>query len=99
MKVKDKEDQDILRAYCQFLTQLGDGTLPSDDTGAIQISKEFLLPSNDPNSALEWVYGDKPEPLPGSPEETGGSQTDYDRILKQNREYYKDKTVLVSQER
>ena len=53
MRVKNVEDQEKLKRYCEFLIQLGDGNLPIDETGAIQIPDKFLLSSNDPNGALK----------------------------------------------
>ena len=69
MKLKNVEDQQKLKRYCEFLIQLGDGDLLTDETGAVRIPDEFLLPSNDPDEALKWVYDDKPPPLPERPEE------------------------------
>ena len=56
-------------------------------------SNEFLLPVNNPDGALQWVYGDKPAPLPDT---TGNvfSKSEYERSLIENSEYYKDKVIL-----
>ena len=86
-------DRERLESYSQFLMDLGDGTMETDETGCIQIPKEFLLPSNNPDGALQWVYGDKPDPLP----DTAGSvfsKSEYERSLIENSEYYKDKAIL-----
>ena len=105
MRVKNVEDQENLKKYCEFLIQLGDGKLPTDETGAIQIPNKFLLPSNDPNAALKWVYDDRPPPLPEKPKkpvtsdvtktvEYNRKMEEYNQVLKTNTDYYKDKAIL-----
>ena len=95
MKVKNPEDQQKLKRYCEFLIKLGDGKLQIDETGAIQIPDQFLLPSNDPNAALQWVYGDKPPSLPEKPAQSDKQKMkEYNQILKANTTYYKDKAIL-----
>ena len=99
MKVTDVEDREKPNSYCEFLIKLGDGNLPTDETGAIQIPDEFLLPPNDPNDVLKWVYDDKPPPLPEQPTKSGRrsdieynqKMKEYDRILNSNTDYYKYK--------
>ena len=70
---------------------MGDRTLKTDTLGVIKIPKGFLLPPNDPQVLLDWVYGDRPEPLPIS-----GSRPhdEYEDLKKQNIEYYSDKAIL-----
>ena len=50
-----------------------------------------MLPPNDPQGLLDWVYGDRPEPLPIS-----GSRPhdEYEDLKKQNIKYYSDKAIL-----
>ena len=63
---------------------MGDGMLKTDTTGAIKIPKRFLLPPNDPQELLDWVYGDRRDPLPisGSP-----PHDEYEHLKKQNIKY------------
>jgi hypothetical protein len=91
LSIESVEDREKLKDFCDFLIKIGDGTLPTDDTGAIQIPDQFLLPPNDPNAVLTWVYGDRPIPVP-----VGGSCSSerYKSILKKNIDYYRDKAVL-----
>ena len=74
-----------------YLIKMGDGTIKTDDTGAIKIPARFLLPPNDPLGLLKWVYGDRPEPLPIS---GSCSPAKYKRILQKNIKYYSDKAIL-----
>ena len=95
MKVTNPEAQQKLKRYCEFLIKLGDGKLQTDETGAIQVPHQFLLPSNDPNAALKWVYGDRPPSLPEEPPKSDKQKTkEYNQILQANTDYYKDKAVL-----
>ena len=91
LSIESVEDREKLKDFCDFLIRIGDGTIMTDDTGAIQIPEQFLLPSNDPNALLTWVYGDRPVPVP-----VGGSCSSerYNSILKKNINYYRDKAVL-----
>ena len=75
----DVGDREKLLDYCQFLLDLGDGKIPTDETGCVQIPKQFLLPPNDVKGVLHWVYEDRPQPLPKK-----GSCSDelYSSILK-----------------
>ena len=59
----DVGDREKLPNYCQFLLDLGDQKLSTDETGCVQIPKQFLLPPNDVNGVLQWVYGDRLQPL------------------------------------
>ena len=91
MSVKSDDDRDKLRQFCDFLIKMGDGALKSDSTGAIKIPEQFLLPPNDPQELMKWVYSDRPKPLPVS-----GSCTcdEYERLLEENVKYYSDKAIL-----
>ena len=84
-------NRDKLLDHCKFLLALGDGKVPTDETGAVQIPEDFLLPVNDPNESLKWTYGDRPAPLPVK---TSCSAAEYDRLLSENCDYYQYKTVL-----
>ena len=91
LSIESVEDREKLNDFCDFLIKIGDGKIPTDDTGAIQIPDQFLLPANDPNRLLQWVYGDRPIPVP-----VGGSCSSerYNSILNENINYYRDKAVL-----
>ena len=91
LSIESVEDREKLQDFCDFLIKIGDGKLPTDDTGAIQIPDQFLLPPNDPNGLMKWVYGDRPIPVPA-----GGtcSSERYNSILNKNIEYYRDKAIL-----
>ena len=78
LSVKSVEDRRELKTFCDYLIKMGDGTIKTDDTGAIKIPARFLLPPNDPLGLLKWVYGDRPEPLPIS---GSCSPAKYKRIL------------------
>ena len=58
---------------------------------AIEIPDCFLLPPNDPDAVLKWVYGDRPRSLP---EEHSCSRQVYDSILDENIKHYSDKAML-----
>ena len=62
-----------------------------DSTGSIKIADRFLLPPNDPQGLLKWVYGDTPAPLPSS---GTCSSDEYNYILEENIKYYSDKAIL-----
>ena len=72
---------------------MGDGKLKTDSTGAIKLSDCFLLPPNDPDGVLKWVYGDRPRSLP---EENSCASEVYKSILDENIKYYGDKAILCS---
>ena len=91
LSVKSVEDRRELKTFCDYLIKMGDGTIKTDDTGAIKIPTRFLLPPNDPLGLLKWVYGDRPEPLPIS---GSCSPAKYKRILQKNIKYYSDKAIL-----
>ena len=87
----DVGDREELLNYCRFLLDLGDGKMPTDKSGCVQIPEQFLLPANDTQGVLQWVYGDRPEPLP---EKGSCSEEKYLRILKENTDYFQDKAIL-----
>jgi hypothetical protein len=91
LSIESVQDRAKLKNFCDFLIAIGDGALPTDGTGAIQIPNQFLLPPNDPYRLLEWVYGDRPIPVP-----VGGSCSSdrYNSVLNMNINYYRDKAVL-----
>ena len=91
LSIESVEDRKELENFCDYLIKMGDGSLKTDDTGAIPIPKRFLLPPNDPQGLLEWVYGDRPEPLP-----VFGSCPlhIYNKLREKNAEYYSDKAIL-----
>ena len=85
LSVKSNEDREKLIEFCDYLIKMGDGTLETDSSGSIKIPEQFLLPPNDPQGLMKWVYGDRPKPLPVS-----GSCTcdEYERLLQENVKYY-----------
>ena len=91
LSIESVEDRKELENFCDYLIKMGDGSLKTDDAGAIPIPKRFLLPPNDPQGLLEWVYGDRPEPLP-----VFGSCPlhIYNKLREKNAEYYSDKAIL-----
>ena len=91
LSVESVEDRENLESFCDYLIDMGDGKLNTDTTGAIKIPERFLLPPNDPQGLLKWVYGDRPRPLPAS-----GSCTpdEYRSLLAENIKYYSDKAIL-----
>ena len=94
--IQSADDREKLQHFSDYLIKMGDGTLKTDTSGSIKIPKGFLLPPNDPQVLLDWVYGDRPEPLPIS-----GSRPhdEYKDLKKQNIEYYSDKASNpISQE-
>ena len=64
LSVESVEDREKLASFCDYLIKMGDGKLKTDITGAIKIPECFLLPSNNPQVLLKWVYGDRPRTLP-----------------------------------
>ena len=74
-----------LQNFCNYLINVGDGKLKTDSTGAITIPDCFLLPPNDSNGLLKWVYGDRPRSLP---EENSCVSQVYKSILDENVKYY-----------
>jgi len=85
------EDRENLQNFCNYLIKMGDGKLKTDSTGAIKIPDCFLLPPNDPDNVLRWVYGDRPRSLP---EENSCPSEVYKSILDENIKYYGDKAIL-----
>ena len=91
LSVECASDREDLQSFCDFLINMGDGNLKNDSTGAIEIPDRFLLPPNDPNGLMKWVYGDRPRSLP---EKHSCSDQLYDSILHENIKYYGDKAIL-----
>ena len=91
LSIESVEDRKDLQSFCNYLINMGDGKLKTDSTGAIEIPDCFLLPPNDPDSLLKWVYGDRPRSLP---EEHSCSSQVYKSILDENIKYYSDKAIL-----
>ena len=91
LSIESVEDREDLQSFCNYLINMGDGKLKTDSTGAIEIPDCFLLPPNDPDSLLKWVYGDRPRSLP---EEHSCSSQVYKSILDENIKYYSDKAIL-----
>ena len=91
LSLESLDDRDQLQGFCDYLIKMGDGNLTTDSSGAIKIPKPFLLPPNDPQGLLDWVYGDRPEPLPIS---GSRSQDEYKELQRQNIKYYSDKAIL-----
>ena len=91
MSIESTDEREHLLKFCNYLIDMGDGALKTDDTGGIKIDERFLLPPNDPEGLLRWVYSDRPRPLP-----VGGScsSEEYERILDENINYYGDKAIL-----
>ena len=85
------EDRENLQNFCNYLIKMGDGKLKTDSTGVIKIPDCFLLPPNDPDNVLRWVYGDRPRSLP---EENSCTSEVYKSILDENIKYYGDKAIL-----
>ena len=97
LSIDSVDDRENLAKHCDYLINMGDGKLKTDRTGAIQIPDRFLLPPNDPQALLEWVYGDRPRPLPVSPVSPvpdSCSNGDYERRRDENIKYYSDKAIL-----
>ena len=89
LSVESVDERVHLENFCDYLIKMGDGKLKVDSTGGIKIQKRFLLPVNDPQGLLQWVYGDRPRPLTS---ETTGAE--YSSLLQQNIQYYSDKAIM-----
>ena len=91
LSVESLEDREKLANFCDYLIKMGDGKLKIDSTGSIKLPERFLLPTNDPQGLLKWVYGDKPRSLPSLGD---CSSAEYHERLEENITYYSDKAIL-----
>ena len=91
LSIESTSEREELLNFCNYLIKMGDGKLKTDSAGGIKIPEPFLLPPNNPQGLLKWVYGDKPRPLP----ESGSCSPErYREIRDENIKYYGDKAIL-----
>ena len=52
LSIESVEDHKELENFCDYLIKMGDGSLKTDDTGAIPMPKRFLLPPQRSTSSV-----------------------------------------------